>query len=281
MSRRASASGSASAPFVSEYGAQALPDADALRDMLGDAAGPQTTEQWEKWAYHDFQHDQTFRVAGIKQGASLEEFVRNSQAYQYRLLKMATEIYRAHKYAPITGVFQFMFVDCWPAITWSVVDHARRPKRGFQALKTAFQPVLVSLLAGQGMDRGTLETQSVWSALTLCAPVIVNDRLEAYEHAMLEVSLLRGDDCWVLWSTALDIPPDSVVRPVNPMDLLEAPEKEGWREAWRPVVERFNALEPGHYQVHLSLTTHDGVPLSSNHEDVELVAPVVPSPFQL
>lgn len=270
------------APFISEYGAQALPSADAVRDMVGEAnAWPQTVEQWERWAYHGFQHDQTFRVAGIECGRTLEEFVANSQAYQYHLIKLATEVYRCHKYDPITGLFHFMFVDCWPSITWSVLDHARRPKKGFDALRLAFQPVLVSLLGGQGPDRGTLEARSLWSVLTLCAPVIVNDTLVHHAEARLEISMLRADQRWTLHVMTVDVPPDSVVRPVSPMELLERPEKQGWKEAWRPVYEQFCTLDPGRYQVHLALEAADGRLLSHNHEDVELVAPVVPSPFQL
>jgi len=270
------------APFISEYGAQALPGADAVREMVGEEnAWPASPAEWERWAYHDFQFDQTFRVAGVLRGENLEEFVAASQAYQYRLIKMATEIYRSRKYDPISGVFQFMFVDCWPSITWSVLDHARRPKKGFEALKLAFQPVLVSLLAGQGLDRGTLETGSLWSVLTLCAPVVVNDLLQAFPETRLEISMQKGNDRWILHELLLDVPADAVVVPVRPMELLEAPDRDGWREAWRPVLKTFSELGPGRYQVHLALQDREGRLLSHNHEEVTLVEPIVPSPFQL
>ena len=38
-----------------------------------------------------------------------------------------------------------MFIDGWPSITWSVVDYNRKPKKGFYALKQAYQPVLISI----------------------------------------------------------------------------------------------------------------------------------------
>jgi beta-mannosidase len=128
------------APFVSEFGAQALPNVESMRKMF-------TAEQlwppdWEEWAWRDFQYVETFDVAGVEMGSSIEEFVVNSQRYQADLLKFAIERYRAAKYKRITGLFQFMFGECWPSIAWAVVDYYRRPKLGYDALRRAYQPVL-------------------------------------------------------------------------------------------------------------------------------------------
>jgi len=127
------------APILTEFGAQALPSAVEVRQMRG---GEQWPPDWRGLAYHDFQYDQTFHVAGIELGASLEEFVANSQRYQADLLKFAIERYRVHKYTRIGCLFQFMFMDCWPSITWSVLSYARVPKQGYRALQQAYQPVL-------------------------------------------------------------------------------------------------------------------------------------------
>ncbi|NJO84281.1 MAG: hypothetical protein HC828_16860 [Blastochloris sp.] len=107
--------------------------------MVGDAFPP----DWERLAYHNFQYEQTFYQAGIALGNSLEEFVHNSQVYQARLLKFAIERYRTAKYRASGGMYQFMFVDCWPSVTWSVVSHARVPKQGYYTLQQVYQPVLI------------------------------------------------------------------------------------------------------------------------------------------
>lgn len=128
------------APLVSEYGAQALPSVRGLKAMF------RPEDLWppnfEKWAYHDFQYAQTFDVAQIAMGDSLETFVENSQTYQARLLKHYTETLRMHKDQGVNGYFQFMFVDDWPSITWSVVEYDRTPKKGYFALAKASQPLL-------------------------------------------------------------------------------------------------------------------------------------------
>jgi beta-mannosidase len=38
-----------------------------------------------------------------------------------------------------------MFIDCWPSITWSVVDYYGKKKAGYFALQKAFQPLYISI----------------------------------------------------------------------------------------------------------------------------------------
>ncbi len=160
-------------PLLSEFGAQALPDVASVRAMVGDAFPPDL----DRLAYHDFQYHQTFHVAGLTMGSSLEEFVQQSQAYQAKLLKFAIEHFRRAKYRALGGMYQFMFMDCWPAITWSVVSYERVPKQGYHTLQQVYQPVLIGapLIDSRiliGVDRGSHERPLV------VKPWVVNDRHE-------------------------------------------------------------------------------------------------------
>ena len=130
-------------PFPTEFGAQALMNLGSMKKTFKqkDLWPP----SWSKWAFHDFQYEETFRVAKVKMGRSIKEFIRNSQDYQARLLKFAVENYRRRKYTGVTGIFQFMFVDPWPSITWSVVDYFRKPKRGYFTLQKVYSPVYMLL----------------------------------------------------------------------------------------------------------------------------------------
>ena len=196
------------APFVNEFGAQALPNPETMRQMLPrEKLWP---PDWRAWAYHDFQYDQTFNVAGIEMGDSLEKFIENSQEYQYRLLKFAIERYRAS--GKVTGIFQFMFVDPWPAITWSVVDYWRRPKKGYRALQIAFQPVLVVFDYGRDrLQQGGRKTP-LFNGIT-----IVNDLHQEFPRAELRLSLKGPHGTPVLEEAHIvDIPPSSLVRVVTP-----------------------------------------------------------------
>jgi beta-mannosidase len=74
-----------------------------------------------------------------------QDLIAKSQAYQALVLKFHTEYYRRMKYEPCNGAVMFTFNDCWPAVTWSVVDYYRRPKQGYYALQQAFAPLHVML----------------------------------------------------------------------------------------------------------------------------------------
>ena len=195
-------------PIISELGAQAFPSLAETREMFGDAWPP----DWQKLAYHDFQYDQTFHVAKVPRGANWAEFVANSQRYQADLLKFALEHYRRAKYQKIGSFFHFLFGDCWPSVTWSVVSYARQPKPGYFAVQRAYQPLLV------GADLDT----TVWSkgknlpvdvAGGASASVwVVNDEHRTIEGVVCEARLRgEGKDVPVGASKKIEtIPADSV-----------------------------------------------------------------------
>ena len=195
-------------PVLTEFGAQALPDLASLRAMCGEEWPP----DWDAMAYHDFQYDQTFNVAGVPTGESWAEFQRTSQEYQARLLKFALERYRQAKYEALGGLFQFMFMDCWPSITWSVVGHDRVPKLGYRVLQECYQPVLIGAnLAREaiiaGTDRGGHPRPFV------VTPWIVNDRHDAFAGCRSAVAIEGpGGRFEFAADEAFDVPPDGVVK---------------------------------------------------------------------
>lgn len=168
-------------PLVTEFGAQGLPDTGSLKRFLKSTAAPY---DWNEWRYHDFQPDQTFNIAGVTTGNSLEEFVESSQNYQAELLEFAINQYRRRKGRGITGVFQFMFIDCWPSITWSVIDYYGVPKKGYHTVKKAFDPLLLSVFLRQDKYyRGSMLNFEMW---------VINDRYNSYNDCRIEV-LLNGE----------------------------------------------------------------------------------------
>ncbi|MBU0475876.1 MAG: beta-galactosidase [Bacteroidetes bacterium] len=130
-------------PLVTEFGAQALPSKESLKKFIEkrDLFPP----NFDLWTFHNFQPNQTFNIAKVKTGNSLGEFVDNSQNYQAELLTEAVHFYRRKKNNGITGIFQFMFIDCWSSITWSIVDFYFEKKKGFESIKNAFLPILLSI----------------------------------------------------------------------------------------------------------------------------------------
>lgn len=226
-------------PFCNEFGAQALPNIETLKRMMPEE--DLWPPNWERWAFHDFQYMQTFDMAKIKFGDSLGEFVKNSQNYQYKLLKYAIETYRRAKYNPMTGIFQFMFVDCWPSITWSVVDYYRQPKKGYYSVKTGYQPVLVSIEIDEIIKSG--DKGVIW---------IINDLHKHYSEARL-IYWLEDETGFKLnqREATVYIEPDSLMKTGYAFD--------------------FKGCPPGKYVVNAELLTKEGNLLSKNYEEIEIV----------
>jgi beta-mannosidase len=184
------------APFLTEYGAQALPVPETTRSMLpAGALWPIAGAAWDIWAFHNFQRDATFNTAKVPLGRTLDDFIWNSQNYQAALLRFATEHYRRAKWTKVTGLYQFMFVDDWPSVTWSVVDYYRRPKRGYTTLGEAMQATLPSIEYAIDNPQAPI---TLW---------VVNDRFEAYPGARLRWKI-GGQER----SQTLDVPADGVAK---------------------------------------------------------------------
>lgn len=130
------------ARFVSEFGAQAVPEGDAFLEP----------DRWPDldWGRLGRSHalqkgvfDRHVPPAGF---ATFDEWRQATQAYQAELVKGHVEVLRRLKYRPTGGFCHFSLADALdhPAVTWSVVDAERRPKAGFGALAAACRPVLVT-----------------------------------------------------------------------------------------------------------------------------------------
>lgn len=166
-------------PLVTEFGAQAIPTRESLSKFLTEEEI--NKPDWQKWGYHNFQHEQTFNVAEINRGSNTDELIFNSQQYQADLIKTAIDFYRRKKFDNIAGIFQFMFIDCWESITWSVVDYFGKKKKGFFALQESFQPVYVSVFLRQKkyFPGGKLQID-LW---------VINDSYKTFDDCTLSVKL--------------------------------------------------------------------------------------------
>ncbi|MCF6268414.1 MAG: hypothetical protein L3J41_01745 [Melioribacteraceae bacterium] len=130
-------------PLVTEFGAQAIPELTSLKRILSEEDISKLN--WDNWEYHNFQYEQTFNLAGIQIGENIEKFIVNSQNYQAELIYKAINFYRRKKNDGITGIFQFMFIDCWDSISWSVIDYYGKKKLGYSILRKNFEPLFISL----------------------------------------------------------------------------------------------------------------------------------------
>ncbi|HZQ88081.1 MAG TPA: hypothetical protein VFA83_24750 [Acidimicrobiales bacterium] len=125
------------ARFVTEFGAQAVPP----------TAGWMHPEQWPDLDWEALAAHHSLQLAAmdrrVPRAGTFEEWAAASQAYQATVVRFHVEALRRLKYRPTGGFCQFSFADGDPAVTWSVLDHERRPKQAYAALAAACAPVVV------------------------------------------------------------------------------------------------------------------------------------------
>lgn len=168
--------------FMSEFGFQAPPVMESIREFCPPDQLKQDSSSME---WHNKQVEGSALLIHYLQGympetKSFEEFVRYTQLNQAYALRVMIEHCRRRKFTS-GGVLFWQFNDCWPAISWSVIDYYLRPKASYYAVKRAFEPVIISLQK----KRGQIET---W---------ICNDTLKKIEGKLqLKSMSFEGETFW-------------------------------------------------------------------------------------
>ncbi len=192
-------------PFLSEFGLQSAPKVESLEKFLPSEVLFPPNAMWE---YHCAELKKlerytrpalTHASAHLKRRAEvgLEEYVAATQRVQASALQIAIEHMRRRKMKDAAGVAIWQFNDCWPSISWSVVDYYGVPKQSYHALKRACSPVLASFDYSLEPRRpGRTVHGSVW---------IINDLRSSFANAQLTASL-NGKE---IFSQRMNIAPDS------------------------------------------------------------------------
>jgi beta-mannosidase len=127
------------ARFVSEFGAQAVPEE---ADWMDPQRWPDL--DWERLgSAHGLQKAIFDRRVPPADFATFDGWRAATQDYQATVLRHHIETLRRLKYRPTGGFCQFLLADAQPAVSWSVLDHHRRPKAGYGAMAAACAPVIV------------------------------------------------------------------------------------------------------------------------------------------
>ncbi|MCW3999079.1 MAG: hypothetical protein NWE93_02435 [Candidatus Bathyarchaeota archaeon] len=140
--------------FLTEFGWQAPATLGLLKQTLGDA---------------DLRVDSAGFLAHQKQTDGLElmkrllalhypvpndftRFVLYSQLNQADALKTAVAHWRS-RMPKTSGCLIWQLNDCWPAISWSLIDYGLNPKPAYYAVKRMLQPIVAPLLVKDGVAR--------------------------------------------------------------------------------------------------------------------------------
>ncbi len=135
------------ARFVSEFGMHAAPMLETLRRNIP-AAGLRLGSPELLYRNKDEPKDKGNHLMATCTGlpTTLEQYVDFSMIAQAEGLKFGIEHYRRRKFH-CSGTLFWQLNDCWPGLSWSVLDYYLFPKAGYFYAKRAYAPVMASFKA--------------------------------------------------------------------------------------------------------------------------------------
>ncbi len=168
--------------FISEFGIHAAPaeaslrrwmDADDLE--LGQAGFLERIKDEPK----DKVNAMLLPITGLPE--TLREYIDFTMFVQAEGLKFGVEHFRRRK-PHCSGTLVWQFNDCWPCVSWSLVDYDGVGKASLYAMKRSYAPVLASF---KPLGDGAFE---LW---------ITNDTLQPLaDAAVVELLSLSGGAAW-------------------------------------------------------------------------------------
>jgi beta-mannosidase len=158
--------------FVSEFGIQAAPALATLARWMRPEAMTLGSEGFLS-RIKDHPKDKVSAMLLPTTGlpSTLQQYVDFTQIVQAEGLKFGIEHYRCRK-PHCSGTLLWQYNDCWPGISWSILDHDGVAKPSWYAVRRAYAPVMASFKA---LDDGTVE---LWVTNDRPEPVIVAARIE-------------------------------------------------------------------------------------------------------
>jgi beta-mannosidase len=135
------------ARFVTEFGMHAAPVLETLRRNVP-ATGLRLGSPELLYRNKDNPKDKGNHLMASCTGlpTTLEQYVDFSMIAQAEGLKFGIEHYRRRKFH-CSGTLFWQLNDCWPGLSWSVLDYYGFPKAGYFYAKRAYAPVMASFKA--------------------------------------------------------------------------------------------------------------------------------------
>ncbi len=208
------------ARFVSEFGAQAVPETAGFMDP---DRWPDL--DWDRLEAHHCLQRAIFedRVPpGLS--ATFARWRAATQEYQAALLRYHIETLRRIKYRPTGGFCLFLLADAQPAVSWSVLDHERRPKAAYHAVTRACAPVIITAdrpePAYRPASRLTLDLHAISDLRYRLTDAVVSAvlRWPGGRHAWRFAGEVTADSCVRIGRVDWTVPESAVPGPIS-LDL--------------------------------------------------------------
>ncbi|KAI9068740.1 glycoside hydrolase family 2 protein [Trametes sanguinea] len=224
--------------FVSEFGVPSFPDVRTVDYWL---AGD-TKERWAQsklMSQHNRagNHERRFAIVmneNFRLTGDLETHIYNTQIMQSEAVGLAYRSWRrewrgkGREYT--AGALVWQLNDCWPVVSWSIVDFFRRPKPAYYTIARELRPITVGIIrtVTQNRDndrpkqfyefgafRSVGATVEVWGTNSTLNPCAVRlelrcfDLLSDWTHTELREAVLLPNQTTELLAIPCPCPPTS------------------------------------------------------------------------
>ena len=168
--------------FISEFGMHAAPVRETLRRAIPEDQLYHHSPSMDHHNKDDPKNkgdDLMLTVTGLPE--DLDEYVDFSMISQAEGLKFALEHFRRRK-PHCSGTLFWQLNDCWPVLSWSVLDYHGFGKAGYYYARRAYSPILASFKA---LSDGSVE---LW---------LTNDTLSEVEDDLkVRLGTFEGEKIW-------------------------------------------------------------------------------------
>lgn len=179
------------ARFVSEFGIQGAPALETLRRWMDPADLHPESPGFLARIKDEARKADAMMATVTGSPETIQDYVDFTQWTQAEGLKFGIEHFRRRR-PHCSGALVWQFNDCWPCVSWSLVDYDGVEKAAYHAVRRAFAPVLASF---KETGQGELE---LW---------ITNDTAASIQgEAQLALESLDGA-LRERWSVAFSVPP--------------------------------------------------------------------------
>lgn len=158
--------------FMSEFGMQALPDANCFKNFVPDSLLNFTSKEFLNHQKHPsgFKNLNHYLKEYFYETENLIDYAYLTQCMQSLTLSTAIEAQR-RSFPYCNGTLIWQLNDCWPAVSWSVIDYLGSKKIATHQIEKDFDTLLLSMKEEQGRYDYYLINDSDFS---------LNDSLEFY-----------------------------------------------------------------------------------------------------
>lgn len=226
-------------PIVPEFAITSVPSVESLEKFIPE------NEMWPpglSWGHHwaDLTRlrMQNWDVFGSEMKGSLEEFVNATQDAQGIIFQNGIEHFRRDK-PNLSAIALCHFITYGPDMKWGIIDNYQKPKRSFDFVQKAYQPLLVNFeFKKRRWDNKEPFVGNIW---------VVNDLYEAFPNCKLEL-VIKGDNQKVLSRKSFEI------------ELIEENSAKSFFEINEKVLKSVNEK----FFVELKLSDEHGALISEN-----------------